>query len=89
MFYPASWGLQLLVLGVDKRTMFSYWNVLEEGYLVFLKKFASSSFLQENGSYYHIHYMLCCVSGTKDGLRPEERRRRRRRGGYRKNNGRL
>lgn len=75
-FYPASWELQRLVLGVDKRTMCSYWDALEEGRSVFLKKLASSSFLQENGSYYHVHYMLCCVSGTKECLEPEGGRRR-------------
>lgn len=55
-FYPGSWGPRLLVLGADNRRVFSYWDVLEEGCLVFLKMLASSSscFLQENGS----HYML-------------------------------
>lgn len=58
-FYPASWELRLLVLGVDKRTVFSYWDVLEEGRQVFLKRLASSSsFLQGNGRHYHDHYTL-------------------------------
>lgn len=52
--------------------MCSYWDAVEEGRWVFLKKLASSSsFLQENGSHYRVHYMLCCVSGTKECLEPE------------------
>lgn len=52
--------------------MCSYWDALEEGRWVFLKKLASSSsILQENGSYYHVHYMLCCVTRTKECLQPD------------------
>ena len=51
-FYPISWELRDLVLGVDRRTTSSYWAVLEEERNVFLEEITSSSFLQENTSNY-------------------------------------